>query len=91
MRIKIPNLKEILKPRWAHKPGFGMRGGCKLIKREGSEQATTPEDPKLLDKLGIKKKEKVLAIAAYYASWASQIAKAGARVDYNDISKEMVN
>jgi hypothetical protein len=86
----IPNLKEILKPRWAHKPGFGMSEEYVLHKRESFEQSSTPKDSNLLKKLGMKKNDKVLAIASYYASWASQLAKAGVKVDYSDISKEMV-
>lgn len=88
---KIPNMKEILKPRWAHKPGFGMKEKFVLHKRESFQQSTAPEDPNLLKKLGIKKGEKVLAIAGYYASWASELAKLGAKVDYSDISKSLIN
>lgn len=88
---KIPNIKEILKPRWAHKPGFGMSEKFVLHERESFQQSTVPEDPALLKKLGIKKGEKVLAIAGYYASWASELAKLGAKVDYSDISKSLVN
>ena len=89
--MKIPNIKEILKPRWAHKPGFGMTEKYVLHKRKSFQQSSAPEDPSLLKKLGIKKGDKVLAIAAYYASWASEIARLGAKVDYSDISKPMVN
>ena len=89
--MKVPNIKEILKPRWAHKPGFGMNREYELSKQAIWEQGTTPNDSRLLGKLGILKGEKVLAIAGYYASWASQVALNGARVDYSDISKEMVN
>ena len=88
---KIPNMNEILKPRWAHKPGFGMKKQFILHKRESYQQSTAPEDQNLLKKLGIKKGEKVLAIATYYASWASELAKLGAKVDYSDISKSLVN
>ncbi len=88
---KIPDLKEILKPRWEHKPGFGMSEKFVLHKRESFQQSTAPEDPNLLKKLGIKKGEHVLAIASYYASWASALARLGAKVDYSDISKSLVN
>ena len=88
---KIPDMKEILKPRWAHEPGYGMNKSFVLHKRESLQQSSAPEDPKLLKKLGIKKGDKVLAIATYYASWASEIAKAGAKVDYSDISRSLVN
>ncbi len=88
---QIPNLKEILKPRWAHKPGKGMSEKFVLHDRPSFQQSTVPEDPELLKKIGIKKGEKVLSIAASYASWASEIAKLGAEVDYSDISKSLVN
>jgi hypothetical protein len=87
----IPNLKEIMKPRWEHKPGYGMNKEYVLHKRKSFEQSTTPKDSELLKKLGIKRGEKVLTIASYYASWASEIAKAGAKVDYSDISQSLTN
>ncbi len=87
---KIPNMKEIIKPRWSHKPGFGMSRKFVMYTRESFQQSTSPSDPNLLKKLGIKKGEKVLAIAGYYASWASALAKLGAKVDYSDISKSLV-
>lgn len=88
---KIPNLKEILKPRWAHKPGWGMKAEYTLKYRPTLEQSTTPKDPRLLEKLGIKKGEKVLGIACYYASWAAELKRKGAKVDYSDISRSLVN
>jgi hypothetical protein len=88
---KIPNMKEIVKPRWSHKPGFGMNRAFMLHKRESYQQSTAPKDPSLLKKLGIKKGERVLAIAGYYASWASALARLGAKVDYLDISRSLVN
>lgn len=91
MKIKIPNLKEILKPRWEHKPGFGMNEEFILHKRKSFQQSTAPEDPNLLKKLGIKKNEKILVVAGYYASWASALARLGAKVEYSDISKSLVN
>jgi len=86
---KIPNLKEILKPRWSHNPGEGVNQKG-WHKQETRQQSSAPEDSNLLRKLGIKKREKVLAIAGYYASWASEIARLGAKVDYSDISSSMV-
>ena len=91
MIYRIPNIKELLKPRWAHKPGFGMSKKFVLHKRESFQQSVDPEDKGLLAKLGVKKKEKVLAIAGYYASWASKLAKSGADMDYSDISRSLVN
>jgi len=86
----IPCLKEILKPKWSHEIGFGFKGKNKS-KLDSLEQGTTPEDKDLLKKIGINKKEKVLVIAGYYASWAQALKRGGAEVDYSDISKEIVN
>lgn len=91
MKIKIPNFKKILKPIWKHKVGYGMISGAKHTKQDILEQGTTPLDKNLLKKLGIKKGDKILAIAGYYASWASELQKAGANVDYSDISKSLVS
>lgn len=88
---KIPNLKEILKPRWKHEPGFGMNQQYVLKERPSFQQSTHPEDKLLLKKLEIRKSDKILAIAGYYASWASEIAKLGPKVDYSDISDSLVN
>lgn len=86
----IPDLKKIMQPTWEHKPGYGVnKTGWIKLKMAG--QAIIPEDPRILEKLGIKKGDKVLAIAGYYASWASFLAKKGAKVDYSDISKSMVD
>jgi len=90
MKYKIPNLKEILKPKWAHKVGCSFQGE-KEVKLNLLEQGTTPKDTNLLKKLGIKKGEKILAIAAYYASWAKELQKTGTKVDYSDISKSIAN
>lgn len=90
-KLKIPNLNEITKPIWLHEAGYGFSGKeGGWYKQEILEQATTPLDSKILKVLGIKKGEKVLAIAAYYASWASKLAKVGAEVDYSDISKTII-
>jgi len=86
---KVPNMREILKPRWSHKPGFGMSEPFVLHERESFQQSTAPNDKALLRKLSMKKGEKILSIASYYASWASEIAKLGIEVDYSDISKSM--
>lgn len=90
-KILIPNLKEIMKPVASHKFGYGIKTETgKFYKQEILEQGSTPEED-ILKKLGIKKKENVLSIATYYASWASHLARLGVRVDYSDISKSMVN
>jgi hypothetical protein len=91
-KIKVLDLKKIIEPIWAHKPGFGINPKTgKLNKQKILEQSTTPEDPLILKKLEIKRKDKVLAIAGFYASWASKIQEAGAIVSYSDISNSMVN
>lgn len=91
LKIKIPNLKEILKPENSHEPGYGICTHTgEFFKQTILEQGSTPEDRELLKKLGIKKNEKILAIAGYYASWASFIKSLDAMVDYSDISSSMV-
>lgn len=89
-KTKIPNLKKILKTEWTHNIGYGFKGK-ERSKINALEQGTTPEDKLLLKKLGIKKEERILAIAAYYASWAKELKRAGAKVDYSDVSKPIVN
>ncbi len=91
MKLQVLDIIKITKPTLSHNPGFGMNALTgRFRKQRILEQATTPEDKRLLEKLKIKKKDKVLSIATYYASWASKIKQAGARVSYSDISKSMV-
>ncbi len=90
MIMQIPNLKKILEPRWLHKVGWGVdsRG---WHKREKLTQATVPKDNLILQKIGVQKGDKVLAIAGFYADWATSLVRTGAKVDYSDISKGLVN
>ncbi len=90
MKYKIPNFKKILKPLWAHNPGEAV-GNQGWYKQEVLMQGSKPKDPKILDKLDIKKKDKVLAIASYYGDWAYALQKYGAKVDLSDVSKQIVN
>lgn len=90
MTIQIPNLKKILKPTWAHNVGYKVNSSG-WHKMKVLKQATNPKDKKILEKLGMKKGDKVLAIAGYYGNWASGLNKAGAKVTYSDISRPMVN
>ncbi len=87
---KVPNLKETLKPRWEHELGEAVNEKG-WHKQESRQQSSAPEDSNLLKKLEIKKGEKILVIAGYYASWASELARLGAKVDYSDISKSILN
>ena len=89
MKFVIPDLEEIVKARWAHRVGYSFQGN-KEVKLKILEQGTTPRDKNLLKKLGLKDGEKILAIASYYASWASELKKAGVKVDYSDVSKPIV-
>lgn len=90
MKHLIPDLKKILVPRWSHKLGYSVNAKG-WYKQEIWSQGTIPKDPKLLQKLGIKKNEKVLAVAGYYGNWAEKIKEAGANVTYSDVSKPIVN
>lgn len=90
--IMIPNLKKIINSARVHKPGYGISTKTnEFVKQSVWEQATTPEDKNILRKLEIKKGEKILVIAGYYASWASALQEAGAILDYSDVSKSLVN
>ncbi|MAE49918.1 hypothetical protein CMI48_03765 [Candidatus Pacearchaeota archaeon] len=84
MRYHVPNLTKVMQPRWAHRVGCGFKGS-EESKLDALEQGTTPQDKDLLRKLGIKKGESVLSIAGYYASWAKELQKAGAQVDYREL------
>lgn len=88
--MKIPNLKKILEPLWAHNPGEAVNQ-TGWHKHEVLMQGSRPVDPNILDKLGIKKGEKVLAIAGYYGDWAYALQKNGIKVDFSDVSKSIVN
>lgn len=88
--MKIPNLKKILEPLWAHNPGEAVNQ-TGWHKRDVLMQGSIPKDKILLKKLGIKKGEKVLAIAGYYGDWAYALEKNGAKVDFSDVSKSIVN
>jgi len=90
MKYKIPNLKKILRPKWSHNPGEAVNQKG-WYKQEILMQGSRPKDPKLLQKLGMKRKDKVLAIAGFYGDWANGLQKNGAKVDYSDISKKTVN
>ncbi len=47
--MKIPDNKQILNPRWAHKPGWAVRH-TGWFKSKKWTQATIPEDSNLLKK-----------------------------------------
>ncbi len=79
--MKIPNIPKIAK----------KAEGRKVENYKFQHNATIPSDKDLLGKLGIKRGDKVLSIATYYGDWAKAIAKAGAIVDYSDVSKSMVS
>jgi len=87
---KIPNLKKILEPLWAHNPGEAVNQ-TGWHKHKILMQGSRPVDSNILDKLGIKKGEKVLAIAGYYGDWAYALQKNGVKVDFSDVSKSIVN
>ena len=90
MKYKIPDLKKILEPLWLHNPGEAVNQ-TGWHKRNVFMQGSIPKDPNILNKLGIKKGEKVLAIAGYYGDWDYALEKNGAKVDFSDVSKSIVN
>ena len=88
--MKIPNLKKILQPLWSHNPGEAVNTSG-WHKQDVWRQGTIPKDKRLLEKLGIKRGEKILAIAGYYGDWAAALKESGAKVDFSDVSKSIVN
>jgi hypothetical protein len=50
-----------------------------------------PTDKKLLNKIGLKRNDKILVIAGYYGDWAKALAKAGVIVHYSDVSVSLLN
>lgn len=91
MKFSIPNIKKIIsEPEARFLKGFYTKKG-KFIKKMIKTQATLPNDKKLLNKVGLKRNDKVLFIAGYYGDWTKALAKAGAIVYYSDVSRNLVN
>jgi hypothetical protein len=59
------------------------------IHRKKITQSTQPADPQLIQKLGLKKREKILFFARSYGEWAKSIAKQ-TELTYTDATKEMI-
>jgi hypothetical protein len=55
----------------------------------GVHQTSVPRDPQLIEKLGMKKGERVFVFAGSYGEWASELAK-HTKLFYTDLSKGMV-
>jgi protein-L-isoaspartate O-methyltransferase len=91
MKFCVPDIDKIIaKPEARFFKGYYSKEG-KFIKKMIKTQATLPNDKKLLNKVGLKRNEKVLVIAGYYGDWAKALAKAGVIVCYSDVSKNLVN
>ncbi|MEK6964288.1 MAG: hypothetical protein AABX70_07725 [Nanoarchaeota archaeon] len=54
------------------------------------QQRTSPDSKGLLSKLGFRTGEKILCLAAFKANWTLALAKAGVKVVYSDVSRELV-
>jgi len=96
VKVIIPDLNKIVKfPKFKTTEGLrtvkGFWDKGRLIAKTTKTQATLPKDKNLLKKLGIRKGDKILAIAAYYGDWADALGEDGAKVCYSDISKSLVN
>lgn len=52
-------------------------------------QRTDPDPRGLLAKVGLKSAEQVLVVAGHRATWALALAKAGAKVTYSDVSRDL--
>jgi hypothetical protein len=77
--VFVPSKREIFKSHvgWAP-PGT----------RRVQHQATVPNDPQLLEKLGIAKGARILVFAGCFGDWTKALSK-GANVAYTDVSKPM--
>jgi len=84
----IPSLKKISKIAENWSAASAYDNGKKIIKKNRS-QRTIPCDEDLLKKLGLRKSEKILVFAGYYGEWANELANAGCRVVYSDVSKSL--
>jgi len=85
-QIIIPDKKRIFR--------FGIEAG-KIYKVHvphiPSEQDFVPTDRKLIEKLGLKKGEKVLVFAGGHGDWANALARKKMKVFYTDASKKMTS
>lgn len=90
---QIPNYKKILKnlEKWRVDAYRFTENGKRVWRKKNERtQWIIPKDPKLLDKLGIKKSENILFIAGYYGTWANALAELGTNVIYTEGSEELV-
>lgn len=90
---QIPNYNKILKSleKWRIDAYRFTENGKRVWRKKNERtQWTIPKDPKLLNKIGIKKTDKILFIAGYYGTWANALAKLGAKVTYTEGSEELV-
>lgn len=91
MKIRIPDVDEIIaNPEARFFKGFYTKEG-NFQKKMIKTQATLPTDKKLLNKIGLKRNDKILVIAGYYGDWAKALAKAGVIVHYSDVSISLLN
>jgi hypothetical protein len=92
MKYKIPNFNLFLKESkpWGLKKVYFNRKWHHNY--DGYEhQRTNPDYKKLASILGMKKSESVLFLAGHKGTWSLALAKAGLRVTYSELSKEIKN
>ncbi len=53
------------------------------------QQRTDPDPKELLSNVGLKRNDRVLVVAGHRATWAVALARAGVKVTYSDVSREL--
>jgi len=92
MKIEIPSLDKFLKDAkpWGINRVY-WAGKWHENYKFYDQQRTNPDVKSLLASLGLKKNQKVLCVAGHKATWALALAKAGVKVTYSELSKELVD
>lgn len=89
-RITIPALDRFLKDSkpWGliERHPEGNWGG-----KAYDRQRIEPDSKGLLTSLGLKKGDNILVVAGHRANWALALARAGAKVTYSDVSRELAD
>ena len=91
--MKIPNYQKIIKSAEGFKVSAyrsTVNGKRIWVEKPETFQETMPKDKNLLKKLEISPNDRILFIAGYYGDWANAIAELGCKLDYSEISSEIV-
>lgn len=90
IQVRIPALERFIKDArpWGlveRHPQAGWGG------KAYDQQRTDPDTKDLLKKVGMKGGDRVLFVAGHRATWTLALAKAGAKIVYSDVSKELTD